>query len=346
MCFKNISAVRGTTSAALVLLGAFFVAPRAVGGPEPAFLLGAAVANADVIAVGQFQSVVRPPGPWPPPGSKMPSKALFRVDAIVKGAASSEFLTVAIDYSVGSQILGQETIGFFTATGGQLRPYLSSSAAFLPGRVGQFLSSGSAGPRENVISILAAVVSDRGEARERRLAAMRALTNDPGVLTPENRAGLEPQMSDPAIGPEIAMALARNGDHEAIQAVSTSIQSGDLPAATQREALSALAAGGAGAAPRDLVPLLASDDPETRLEAVRALGRGGVANTPLLGRALDDPDVRVRQTAVFGLGRVTHQPAWGGPPYAPGRGGADPFVQHEATYIAYWKQWLAQHPQP
>ncbi|HWG38849.1 MAG TPA: hypothetical protein VN690_14145 [Terriglobales bacterium] len=95
-----------------------------------------------------------------------------------------------------------------------------------------------------------------------------------------------------------------------------------------------------------LTQLYSSGEASDRRAAISGLIQGGAWALSLLAKALDDPDLGVRHLAVFALGRVTHQPAWSGPPYAPGRRGPDPFVQHEATYIAYWRQWLAQHPQP
>jgi len=141
-------------------------------------------------------------------------------------------------------------------------------------------------------------------------------------------------------------ALLSQGDPAALDPAMATLADPAAWAAARETILPSLSNAPLGA---DFLPFLAqlysSSEASDRRAAISGLVQGGAWALPLLAKALDDPDQGVRHLAVFALGRVTHQPAWSGPPYAPGRGGPDPFVQHEATYIAYWRQWLAQHPQ-
>jgi HEAT repeats len=294
--------------------------------------------QADLIVVGEAISVVDH-GPTTIDFGGGPLAATdfimdLRADQVIKGAPHGQTLTV--DFTVpqtpvGIQgvISGQYGMFFLSTAGSRFRftdPMYPSLPAFPIVKV----SPGSA--LNQVTSVLGQVLESTSASESDRLRVLDGLGR---LKTDVSRATLRHALNSPSRGIQLdtARTLVASNDSAGLALVENALLH---PEGLSEQMVSNLAGSLAGLKDPRSIPtlreLLKTHDQQITRSAAIALRQSGSAEAlgPLSG-LLGNSEERVRYYAVVGMGEITGQDEWT-PAF-------DEFHDHEAKYLAYWRDW-------
>jgi hypothetical protein len=290
--------------------------------------------QADVIVLGQLVSVVQlaPLNSPDAVASIHRSEGSIAVDRLLKGELPGAILKVGFQVGPGHEEITSGQHGLFFLRRGtgvsefadETYPYLatSSDVRVPPGP-----------PLEQITEILGETVESPTQLadpeRERALDALRRLHTE----LAESVLRRAMQSAPEAFRLEIARSLVARNDLAGFSMVSEALLH---PAGLTEATLLNLAGSLAGLRDPRAIPgltkLIATGDPNVRrYAAVSFRQTGDSAALRPLSQLLNDDDPQTRYNAVAALGEITHQDEW--------TPALDEFHSHEARYLTYWRTW-------
>lgn len=326
---------------------AFFIAALFAMTPlestiVPALDVAALTAGADTIVIGQIISVTdRGPTSLDLGGGPISAtdfEAVLRVDRVLKGTSRAQTLT--LDFTLAQMPSGmqgvvtdQYGVFFLTETQNRFR-FTDPIYPALPAIRNVNLSSGTA--LDQVTTVLGQVFEAAQVSEWDRVSALDALG---GLNSDLARDTLRHALNNSShhVRLEAARTLVAHNDMSGLATVEDAL----LRSAGLSETMLSNLAGSLGGLhdPRAipaLKRLLGTNNQNITKGAAIALRQSGSPDALApLSHLLENSDERVRYYAVVGMGEITKQDEWT-PAF-------DEFRDHEAKYLAYWRDWAASN---